>query len=544
MSTPQNSNLSDTAKTSALLDPDDSVVVLLDHQANVSRRGAEERFRDWAEQFVAEASRAPGHEGGSVLSGRGGGPHLILLRFASAATLEAWQRSSGYEALMRDADAVSTAGDESQIQSGLETWFTLPEVPTPPKPPPKWKMAIVTWLALLPMVIALAFAFEPIDLPFLIEVSLSTALPVDADLGRHATSQPGVVSLAVRGVTGETRWLIASSRGDSVRSERRVRCEKCGRLPREGIMKLEKGPVPRVRYASSTAFGRFSASRYEFETGIISSWMPLTTSVGWGMPLRSPKRVPVDCSHSRNAAICAAMTSGPDGGVEILGLLYEPLDERTAGGLARRSGREEDLLQHGVPLRVGSPRCLARLGFSRCMMSSPPRGAVPTRIIRWMLEARSSVISCATIPPSENPSTSQPVTPKASRKAKACAAIPATVVGTLPVDRPIPALSNRMTSRPPPSGSVTAGSQLSYVPVKCCRQSRGRRGPPPIRRYAYVSSFTRGIRSGQSWWWLLFRSTFPDPPSVRTVLFAIGRFRLRRARRRLLPPMLIVIPAL
>jgi uncharacterized protein len=119
------------------------------------RRGAEERFRGWAERFVAEASHAPGHKGGSVLSGRGGGPNLILLRFASAAALEAWQRSSGYESLMRDADAVSTAGDESQIQSGLEPWFTLPDMPAPPQPPPKWKVLLtalpvvmLTWVVM------------------------------------------------------------------------------------------------------------------------------------------------------------------------------------------------------------------------------------------------------------------------------------------------------------------------------------------------------------------------------------------------------------
>lgn len=141
------------------------------------RDGAEERFRVWAEQFVAEASRAPGHEGGSVLTGRGG-PHLILLRFASASALEAWQRSAVYESLLRDAEAVSTAGDESQIQSGLETWFTLPDRPTPMKPPPRWKMALVTWLALLPMVVALAFIFAPLRLPFLLNASVSTAIPV------------------------------------------------------------------------------------------------------------------------------------------------------------------------------------------------------------------------------------------------------------------------------------------------------------------------------------------------------------------------------
>src|SRR5262245_49774068 len=64
--------------------------------------------------------------------------------------------------------------------------------------------------------------------------------------------------------------------------------------------------------------------------------------------------------------------------------------------------------------------------------------------------------------------------------------MPATVVGTVPVDRPMPALSNRTTSRFDASGSVTAGSQLSSVPVKCWRQISGRLIPPPRRRYAYV----------------------------------------------------------
>jgi antibiotic biosynthesis monooxygenase (ABM) superfamily enzyme len=141
------------------------------------RQGAEERLRVWAERFVAEASRARGHEGGSVLSRRGG-PHLILLRFASASALEAWQRSPVYESLLRDAEAVSTAGDESQVQSGLETWFTLPDRPMPMNPPPKWKMALVTWLALLPMVIALSFILAPLELPFLLNALVSTAIPV------------------------------------------------------------------------------------------------------------------------------------------------------------------------------------------------------------------------------------------------------------------------------------------------------------------------------------------------------------------------------
>ena len=51
----------------------------------------------------------------------------------------------------------------------------------------------------------------------------------------------------------------------------------------------------------------------------------------------------------------------------------------------------------------------------------------------------------------------------------------------------MPALSNKMSSRPDARTSVTVRSQLSSVPVKCCRRMRGEAAPPPKRRYAYVS---------------------------------------------------------
>jgi hypothetical protein len=96
-------------------------------------------------------------------------------------------------------------------------------------------------------------------------------------------------------------------------------------------------------------------------------------------------------------------------------------------------------------------------------MSSPPRGAVPTRIIRRKIDGRSRTICCATIPPSENPRTSQLSSPNPSRKSSACDAIPAIVVGTLPVDRPTPALSNKMTSRP--IASVGRRADLRLIAV-------------------------------------------------------------------------------
>jgi antibiotic biosynthesis monooxygenase (ABM) superfamily enzyme len=142
------------------------------------RPGADAGFREWSERFVQMAKRFPGHEGASVLAIPNSESQFVLVRFASPADLERWQGSPEYATLIREADALGPAGPYSETRTGLETWFTLPDQPVPAAPPPEWKMALVTWFSLLPMVIALAFIFAPFRLPFLVEVSLSTAIPV------------------------------------------------------------------------------------------------------------------------------------------------------------------------------------------------------------------------------------------------------------------------------------------------------------------------------------------------------------------------------
>ena len=142
-----------------------------------ARPGAEAALKSWAERFVAHAQTAPGHEGGSVLSA-GPRSYFMLVRFASAEALANWQQSPAYASLMREAERVSTGDAAEQVQSGLETWFTLPDMPAPMTPPAKWKMALLTWLALLPLVVALGFLLAPLGLPSFIAAPVSTAIPV------------------------------------------------------------------------------------------------------------------------------------------------------------------------------------------------------------------------------------------------------------------------------------------------------------------------------------------------------------------------------
>lgn len=107
------------------------------------------------------------------LDGRTVIPGLI----ASQGALDRWQSSAHVAELLVEGHALSTAPDaQPVVRSGLETWFTLPGAPALP-PPPKWKMALVTWCALLPQVIALGFVI-PHSLPFPVPAMIGTAIPV------------------------------------------------------------------------------------------------------------------------------------------------------------------------------------------------------------------------------------------------------------------------------------------------------------------------------------------------------------------------------
>lgn len=133
-------------------------------------------FERWIRDLIDTAKRSQALQGSSVLTA-GGGEYFILLRFASQADLDLWQSSPEVARLLREAEELATAPDHAVVQSGLETWFTLPGTAAALGAPPKWKMALVTWLALLPQVIGLSF-IVPKDLPFPLGMAVSTAIPV------------------------------------------------------------------------------------------------------------------------------------------------------------------------------------------------------------------------------------------------------------------------------------------------------------------------------------------------------------------------------
>jgi len=141
------------------------------------RAGQETAFEAWVREVLASAAATGAVEGSSVV--RTSDEGFLLLRFASQSTLDAWENSQAGRALLQVGQPPNGAGASRAVRTGLETWFTVPGHATPHTPPPKWKMALVTWLALLPQVLLLG-ALVPPSLPYPLAPAISTAIPVCA----------------------------------------------------------------------------------------------------------------------------------------------------------------------------------------------------------------------------------------------------------------------------------------------------------------------------------------------------------------------------
>jgi antibiotic biosynthesis monooxygenase (ABM) superfamily enzyme len=124
------------------------------------RAGLEKEFEAWLGGVTRASSSLPGHEGTVVLRPT---PREVMLvfRYATQAHLDAWTSSPSRAEWIAKGDELTDGPAIVQAQSGLETWFTLPGQPAQ-TPPPRWKMALVTWLALSPVILVISALFGPL----------------------------------------------------------------------------------------------------------------------------------------------------------------------------------------------------------------------------------------------------------------------------------------------------------------------------------------------------------------------------------------------
>ena len=124
--------------------------------AVASRRvkpGREREFEEWVSGILVAVNKFPGYLGSEILRPMGleDDEYRIIFRFDHASNLHAWENSKERHYWLRQSRPLLQEKEKVHVLTGLETWFTLPSKPGEPAPP-RYKMAIVTWLAVFPVV--------------------------------------------------------------------------------------------------------------------------------------------------------------------------------------------------------------------------------------------------------------------------------------------------------------------------------------------------------------------------------------------------------
>lgn len=143
--------------------------------------GHEPFYEQFLEGIIAAARRFPGHLDVQVFrpESASAGEYRTVYRFDTKEHLRAWQESEERAAWLERAEPHVIDPIRTQILTGLETWFTLPGQPGTP-PPPKYKMAVLTWVTIFPLITLVAVVLEPLleELTLIPRLAITSAVTV------------------------------------------------------------------------------------------------------------------------------------------------------------------------------------------------------------------------------------------------------------------------------------------------------------------------------------------------------------------------------
>jgi antibiotic biosynthesis monooxygenase (ABM) superfamily enzyme len=124
--------------------------------------GREAEFEDWAHAVIEAATRYPGHLGASVLHEPGSPYYHVVYKFTDRDRFRAWVESDERRRFLAEAERLTEEDHDLQQTTGLETWFDLPGPEgAPQRPPPRWKMWLVSLLAVYPLVLLFQWLLAP-----------------------------------------------------------------------------------------------------------------------------------------------------------------------------------------------------------------------------------------------------------------------------------------------------------------------------------------------------------------------------------------------
>lgn len=107
--------------------------------------GHEKDYDDWLRRYMILENKIPGYLGTTIIApgGNTSSVRYIVNRFSDKVSMDTWESSAEALKLIEEANNYSTIHYTSA--TGLETWFSVPDLKAI-VPPPKWKMAIVAFI--------------------------------------------------------------------------------------------------------------------------------------------------------------------------------------------------------------------------------------------------------------------------------------------------------------------------------------------------------------------------------------------------------------
>ena len=133
--------------------------------------------------IISAASEFPGHLGVEVFRPQraSAGEYRTVYRFDTVEHLRAWLDSDVRATWLTRAEPHVIGPTRTSFVTGLETWFTLPSRPAAP-PPPRYKMALLTWITIFPLITAIVAVVGPLfefeGLPLVVRLGITTAIAV------------------------------------------------------------------------------------------------------------------------------------------------------------------------------------------------------------------------------------------------------------------------------------------------------------------------------------------------------------------------------
>lgn len=136
----------------------DIVTLVVRHRVRTAQLAA---YEAWLRRTMGVAEQFEGHLGVSVIRNRGTGSMLftVVLRFSCTRHLQAWLDSVERKKLINAVLPLLVDGDQTEISTANEFWFTPTEQHTQP---PRWKQVCVTFLVILPLSLLVPLAWRPV----------------------------------------------------------------------------------------------------------------------------------------------------------------------------------------------------------------------------------------------------------------------------------------------------------------------------------------------------------------------------------------------